>query len=71
MDIAKNSLNVLYQANSPLAPFRPSTMPAAIRPENAPDKSDPEYNMAVLNPNSFLVYQAERKNKQPGYPVSL
>ena len=51
---------VVYQASSPRAPFRPLTMPAAINPENAPDRSDPEYNMAVLKPNSFLVYQAER-----------
>ena len=41
-------------------------MPALIKPEKAPDNNEPEYKIAVLNPNSLRVYQAERKNKQPG-----
>ncbi len=31
-----------YQANNPLVPFIPLVMPAAIRPENAPERSAPE-----------------------------
>jgi len=45
-------------------------MPAAISPENAPEMRDPEYNNAVRNASSFLVYQQDRKNRQPGLEKS-
>jgi hypothetical protein len=48
------------QAESPLAPFRPSVIPAAMRPEKAPERRDPEYKTAVRFTSSFLVYHAER-----------
>ena len=41
-------------------------MPAAIRPENAPEINDPEYSAAVRKPSSLRVYHALRKYKQPG-----
>ena len=60
-----------YHARSPLLPSKPVTMPAAIRPEKAPEINDPEYNMAVRNAISFLVYHEDRKNRHPGYIISV
>ncbi len=54
------------QARRPRAPSNPFVMPADIKPENAPERRDPEYRRAVLKPNSFLVYHEERKKRQPG-----
>ena len=49
-----------HHARRPLFPSSPSIIPAAIKPENAPDKSDPEYKRAVLKPSSFLVYHDDK-----------
>jgi hypothetical protein len=38
----------------------PLVIPAAMRPEKAPESNDPEYKTAVRLTSSFLVYQAER-----------
>ena len=56
----EEGMQISYQAKSPRCPFKPFTIPAAIKPEKAPDKRDPEYKMAVLNPSSFRVYQEDR-----------
>jgi hypothetical protein len=50
-----------YQALIPLAPGRPFNIPAAIKPENAPDIKLPEYNKADRRPSSFRVYQEDKK----------
>jgi hypothetical protein len=57
---APSMINNHLQAESPLAPFRPPVIPAAMRPENAPERRDPEYRTAVRLTSSFLVYHAER-----------
>jgi len=44
-------------------------MPAAISPEKAPEMRDPEYNRAVRNASSFLVYQQDRKKRHPGLEI--
>ena len=59
-------MNSQRQALKPLAPSKPFVIPAEIKPENAPDSSDPEYNSAVRNPNSFRVYHELKKKRQPG-----
>jgi hypothetical protein len=37
---APSMINNHLQAESPLAPFRPPVIPAAMRPENAPERRD-------------------------------
>lgn len=54
------------QAGRPSLRSIPSVMPAAIRPAKAPEMSDPEYKTAERKASSFLVYQHDRKNRQPG-----
>jgi len=66
MELAKGV--AAYHARSPLLPSK-LRMPAAIRPEKAPEINDPEYNIAVRNAISFLVYHEERKNRHPGYII--
>jgi hypothetical protein len=44
---APSMINNHHQAESPLAPFRPPVIPAAMRPENAPERRDQEYITAV------------------------
>jgi hypothetical protein len=50
-----------YHARSPSLPSIFPVIPAAIKPEKAPEINDPEYRAAVRNPSSFLVYHALRK----------
>lgn len=49
-----------HQAPRPLAPSKPLVMPAAIKPEKAPDRSDPEYSTAILKPSSLRVYHDDK-----------
>jgi len=64
--VERGRTNIHRHARRPLAPSNPPTIPAAISPENAPEIRDPEYNIAVLNASSFLVYQDDKKNRHPG-----
>lgn len=41
-------------------------IPAAMRPEKAPEIKEPEYSIAVRSPSSLRVYHALRKYKHPG-----
>ncbi len=54
------------QARRPCAPSKPLVIPAEIKPEKAPDKREPEYSRAVLNPSSLLVYHDDKKKRHPG-----
>lgn len=40
--IAPSTMKSHRQADNPRAPFKPFVIPAAIRPENAPESNDPE-----------------------------
>jgi hypothetical protein len=44
-------------------------MPAAIKPENAPEMSDPQYNSAVRKASSLRVYHAVKQLIQPGCEI--
>jgi hypothetical protein len=57
-----------YQARRPSLLSIPLVMPAAMRPEKAPERREPEYKAAVRKPSSLRVYHALRKYRQPGYP---
>lgn len=59
--MAPSTINSHRHAAIPRAPLSPLVMPAAIKPEKAPESSEPEYKRAVLLPSSFRVYQAERR----------
>lgn len=59
-------MNSHRHAAIPLAPSRLSRIPAAIKPEKAPDSRLPEYIMAERRANSFLVYHEDKKYKHPG-----
>lgn len=56
-----------YQARKPSLLSMPLVIPAAMRPEKAPERSEPEYRAAVRKPSSLRVYQALKKYKHPGY----
>ena len=58
--IAPSTMKSHLQAERPFAPLSPLVIPAAMRPEKAPESNDPEYKTAVRLTSSFLVYQAER-----------
>ncbi len=47
-------------ALKPLAPSRLPVMPAEMRPEKAPEMSEPAYRYVVRTPSSFRVYQQLR-----------
>ena len=48
------------QARIPALPSMPEVIPAAMRPENAPEIREPLYKTAVRKPSSFRVYHEER-----------
>ena len=47
-------------------PSRLDVMPAAINPENAPDRREPQYRSAVRRASSFRVYHTVKHSMQPG-----
>lgn len=68
MVIAPSMMKSHRHARRPLAWSMLSVMPAAMRPENAPEIKEPEYSAAVRKPSSLRVYHALRKYRQPGWP---
>lgn len=70
--IHPSMMNSHLHALRPNVPSMFFVIPAAIRPEKAPEMSDPEYSIAVLNPSSFRVYHELKKYRQPGkYAASM
>jgi hypothetical protein len=51
-------------APRPLTPAIPPVIPAAIKPENAPERREPEYRTAVRRTNSSRVSVGEDQEYQ-------
>ena len=64
--IAPSIMNIHLQAASPSVPDMPAVMPALIKPEKAPERSEPSYRNAFLIASSFFVYHDESRNRAPG-----
>lgn len=64
--IAPSIMNIHLQAASPSVPDMPAVMPALIKPEKAPERSEPEYRNAIRKASSFLVYHDESRKRAPG-----
>ena len=64
--ITPSMMNSHRHAASPFAPSRLFNIPAAIKPEKAPEIKLPEYNTAERSASSLRVYHEDRKYRHPG-----